>query len=202
MMKKILFLDGSLNSTDQSYSTTTMNYVCQLFDPKEFQVKRVNLNDSKFASNSLNSHTFSTFWKDVESDMWIDELKNTNLLVISLSMTNFGPTSVVKNFIDGIAVANKTFSYKYSNTQDAIGYLTNLNVLVIGSQGADFGKYSWGDHIKWLKETFRFLGAKLIESFDIYGTKVSEVSKMSPSEFVNSKKIEIDSLISKIKKDL
>ncbi|WAM05780.1 hypothetical protein OM999_00655 [Mycoplasmopsis cynos] len=59
-----------------------------------------------------------------------------------------------------------------------------------------------GDHIKWLKETFRFLGAKLIESFDIYGTKVSEVSKMSPSEFVNSKKIEIDSLISKIKKDL
>ncbi|UWV80299.1 hypothetical protein NW069_02960 [Mycoplasmopsis cynos] len=66
MMKKILFLDGSLNSTDQSYSTTTMNYVCQLFDPKEFQVKRVNLNDSKFASNSLNSHTFSILkrcWK-------------------------------------------------------------------------------------------------------------------------------------------
>lgn len=63
MMKKILFLDGSLNSTDQSYSTTTMNYVCQLFDPKEFQVKRVNLNDSKFAFNSLNSHTFSTFEK-------------------------------------------------------------------------------------------------------------------------------------------
>ncbi|SYV97391.1 FMN-dependent NADH-azoreductase, partial [Mycoplasmopsis edwardii] len=60
-----------------------------------------------------------------------------------MSMVNYGPTAVVKNFIDGVAVANKTFSYKYSTTQDAVGFLTNLNVLVIGSQGANFGTYPW-----------------------------------------------------------
>ncbi|WP_117275330.1 FMN-dependent NADH-azoreductase [Mycoplasmopsis edwardii] len=201
-MKKILFLDGSLNNSEISYTTATMNYLETLFDKKEYQVERVNLNNSKFAEYSLSAKTSATYWQDIESDKWIDKLKETDLLVISMSMVNYGPTAVVKNFIDGVAVANKTFSYKYSTTQDAVGFLTNLNVLVIGSQGANFGTYPWGDHIKWLKGTFNFLGAKSTQSFDILGTKVSEISKQTAQEFVESKQKELNLLVENIKKSL
>ncbi|EIE40101.1 azoreductase [Mycoplasmopsis canis UF31] len=201
-MKKILFLDGSLNNSEISYTTATMNYLETLFDKNEYSVERVNLNESKFADYSLSAKTSSDFWTNVESDKWINKLKETDLLVISMSMVNYGPTAVVKNFMDGVAVANKTFSYKYSTTQDAVGFLTNLNVLVVASQGANFGTYPWGDHIKWLKGTFKFLGAKSTQSFDILGTKVSEISKQTASEFVESKKSELNELISEIKSSL
>ncbi|AMD81055.1 azoreductase [Mycoplasmopsis canis UFG4] len=201
-MKKILFLDGSLNNSEISYTTATMNYLETLFDKNEYSVERVNLNESKFADYSLSAKTSGDFWTNVESDKWINKLKETDLLVISMSMVNYGPTAVVKNFMDGVAVANKTFSYKYSTTQDAVGFLTNLNVLVVASQGANFGTYPWGDHIKWLKGTFKFLGAKTTQSFDILGTKVSEISKQTASEFVESKKSELNELISEIKSSL
>ncbi|SYV97390.1 Uncharacterised protein, partial [Mycoplasmopsis edwardii] len=62
IMKKILFLDGSLNNSEISYTTATMNYLETLFDKKEYQVERVNLNNSKFAEYSLSAKTSATYW--------------------------------------------------------------------------------------------------------------------------------------------
>lgn len=201
-MKKILLLDGALNTSNSSYSTQALNYVQTLFNNQEYEVQRINLNQTKFASTIVSRQNSKNFWQDVESDKWIEQLKQTDLLVISTSMINFGPTTTLKSFIDAIAVANKTFSYKYSTTNDAIGYLTNLNVLIIGSQGANFGVYPWGDHIKWLKGTFNFLGVKNIYSFDILGTKMSEIAQKTPSEYVDSVKDQIDKLVLEVKNNL
>ncbi|TNK87444.1 FMN-dependent NADH-azoreductase, partial [Mycoplasmopsis pullorum] len=89
----------------------------------ESQIELIDLNDTELAHTYLNKKTFATYWQDVKSDQWIEKLKNVDKLIISLPMINFGPSSVVKNFIDAIAVANKTFSYKYSKKGDAIGLL-------------------------------------------------------------------------------
>ncbi|WP_027121478.1 FMN-dependent NADH-azoreductase [Mycoplasma leonicaptivi] len=182
---KILFLDGSL-TTPASYSTNVMNYLHEYVKNQKYDVERVDLNNSIFSKINLNNNTFKDYWTKTDSDKWISKLKETNLLVISTSMVNFNTNAVVKNFIDSIAVAEKTFSYKYSLTNEAIGFLTNLNVLIIGSQGAEFGRYPWGNHIEWLKGTFKFLGVKNVQTINLLGTKTTELSKMTPKEYVDN----------------
>ncbi|WP_406614681.1 FMN-dependent NADH-azoreductase [Mycoplasma corogypsi] len=181
-MKKVLFLDGNLNQNEVSYSYQIMDACFKQVNSKEFDVKRVNLNQTELAKTFLTQDSFATYFADVESDKWINELKEVDLLVLSCSMNNFGPSVVVKNFIDSICVANKTFSYKYSNKGDAVGLLNNLNVVVVATQGAPRDWYPFGSHIEWLKGTFNFLGAKSINTLEYCGTKVAPIKDKKPSE--------------------
>ncbi|QGZ97685.1 FMN-dependent NADH-azoreductase [Mycoplasma sp. NEAQ87857] len=187
-MRKILFLDGNLSANEVSYSRNIMDafyqYTLKNFDKD--QVERINLNDTKLSSIFLTQANFKTYFADVESDFWIDKLKEIDTLVISCSMTNFGPTVLVKNFIDSICVANKTFSYKYSTKGDAIGLLTNLNVIVVATQGAPRDWYPFGSHIEWLKGTFNFLGAKSVQTIEYCGTKVAPILGSNPKEISNT----------------
>lgn len=201
-MKKVLFLDGALNTSETSYSTAVMNYVHGLFGDSKYSVKRVDLNQTVFAKTILNEANLNTYWNDVESDKWINELKETDLLVVSMSMINFAPSTVLKNFIDAVTIAGKTFTYEGATSTMPVGLLSKLKVLIIATQGANYGTYPWGDHVKWLKGTLNFLGVKNIYNFDIFGTKVSEISKLIPQEFVESEKDKINHLVSEIKENL
>ncbi|WP_036464964.1 FMN-dependent NADH-azoreductase [Mycoplasmopsis sturni] len=192
-MQKVLFLQGSVIPNDKSYSSQVLLEFQKKYKAAhpEDQIEFVNLNDTKFASTSLTANNFATFWNDVDSDFWIQKLKDVDKVVISTQMINFGPAAVVKNFIDGIAVANKTFSYKYSKKGEAKGLLDHLSVMVIASQGAPKDWYQWGSHIQWLKGTWNFLGAKKVDSIEIYGTKVEPINQMTPQELASSLEEEI-----------
>ncbi|WP_029330341.1 NAD(P)H-dependent oxidoreductase, partial [Metamycoplasma cloacale] len=87
--------------------------------------------------------------------------------------------------------ANETFSYKYSNKGDAIGLLKNLKLQVIATQGAPEDWYLWGNHVKYLEETFKFLGLNVNESILIAGTKTKEFALKSKEEHWLFKKEEI-----------
>ncbi|QKT05509.1 FMN-dependent NADH-azoreductase [Mycoplasma sp. OR1901] len=186
-MKKILFLEGSLDNSDNSYSTVTMNKLYDKLVAQGHQVEKFNLNDTH-SKVFLTNSTWKTYFNDINSDFWIDKLKETDLLVISESMTNFGAAAVVKNFIDSIAVANKTFSYKYSKKGDAVGLLDTLNVLVVASQGAPRDWYQWGSHISWLVGTFNFLGAKKVDTIEITGTKTALFKDTNPEAYYEDNK--------------
>ncbi|RIV16856.1 FMN-dependent NADH-azoreductase [Mycoplasmopsis gallopavonis] len=108
--------------------------------------------------------------------------KEVDLVVISNSMINFGPSAIVKNFIDSICVPNKTFSYKYSKQGDAIGLLTNLNVIIVSTQGAPKGWYPFGNHTEWLKGVFKFIGAQNVDVVEFLGTKVAPNNLVNPKE--------------------
>ncbi|WP_313770911.1 NAD(P)H-dependent oxidoreductase [Mycoplasmopsis felis] len=66
--------------------------------------------------NTTHSETYLTknnipnYWNEIDADFWINKLKETDLLILSSSMVNFASPVVVKNFIDSICVADKTFS--------------------------------------------------------------------------------------------
>ncbi|VEU70298.1 FMN-dependent NADH-azoreductase [Mycoplasmopsis glycophila] len=180
-MKKILFLDGNLISNEKSYSWHIMNKFHEIAkNSNKYEISRFDLNKTKHGEIFLTKDTFPYYYDKVESDFWINKLKETDILVISCSMINFAAAPVVKNFVDSIAVANKTFSYKYSAKGDAIGLLTNINVIILGTQGAPKGWYPFSSHIEWLKGTFKFLGAKSVEAIEILGTKVPPISQIDP----------------------
>ncbi|QNM93797.1 FMN-dependent NADH-azoreductase [Mycoplasma sp. Pen4] len=192
-MKKILLLDGNVIPNEQSHLFNIMNYIeTQYQNHSDFEVERHNLNNTKHAEIFLTANNMSTYWNDIDSDMWINKLKEIDTLVISMPMINFGPSVIVKNFIDSIAVANKTFSYKYSKKGDAIGLLTNLNVIIVATQGAPEGWYLWGQHVEWLEGTFKFLGAQSVKSIKHFGTKVKPLSDIAIEDTATSIKDKID----------
>ncbi|WP_406616764.1 FMN-dependent NADH-azoreductase [Mycoplasmopsis adleri] len=182
--KKILMVLGSPNKN--SLSTAANKFVVSELMKKypNSEVSILNLSDSLFAKYTLNANNMDTFWTNVESGKWIDILKQTDILVLSTPMNNFNYSALVKNFLDGICVANKTFSYKYSKQGGSVGLLNNLSVIILATQGAPLGWYPFGDHVTNLKGTFNFLGAKQIESFLIDGTKVAPRRTMTNEDII------------------
>ncbi|MFV8401003.1 FMN-dependent NADH-azoreductase [Mycoplasma sp. 005V] len=183
-MQKILLLDAHVVSKENSISHKILDLVQEEYQKdSNNEITRIDLNETILSKVFMTSDNMSTYWQDVESDKWIELVKNTDVLVISNPMINFSAPVIVKNFIDSISVANKTFSYKYSNKGDAIGLLTNLKkVIVVSTQGAPEGWYPWGAHASWLEGTFKFLGAQEVKHIKWYGTKVKPTADIKPDQ--------------------
>ncbi|MFV8471998.1 FMN-dependent NADH-azoreductase [Mycoplasma sp. AA7A] len=186
-MQKILLLDAHVLSKEVSTSHKILDLIEEQYQKEpNNQITRIDLNETVLSKVFMTSQNMSTYWQDVESDKWIELVKNTDILVISNPMINFSAPVIVKNFIDSISVANKTFSYKYSNKGDAIGLLTNLKkVIIVSTQGAPEGWYPWGTHASWLEGTFKFLGAQEVQHIKWYGTKVKPTSEIKLEELQN-----------------
>ncbi|MBW0596148.1 FMN-dependent NADH-azoreductase [Mycoplasma anatis] len=194
---KVLVLKGHLVADANSFSNKVVDYLINKVQSKyvDSEIEVINLADTKLSEVFLTQKSFTTYYSDVESSKWIAKMKEVDKVIISVPMINFGPSIIVKNFIDAISVADQTFSYKYSKKGDAIGLLTNIDVTIIASQGAPEGWYLWGNHLSWLEGTFKFLGAKKIQSLLISGTKVNLAKSLNNGELIDEYSKRIDSLV-------
>ncbi|MEA4115544.1 FMN-dependent NADH-azoreductase [Mycoplasma sp. 744] len=197
-IKKILTINGSIISDSISWKTNLKLIEKIKKNNPEAEVQIIDLNNTELAKTIISANNFANFWENVNSDYYIDLLKSVDLLVINTPMINFSYSILVKNFIDAIAVANKTFSYKYSKKGDAIGLLNNLKVIIVASQGAPLGWYPFANHISNLEGIFNFLGVREIKSLLIDGTKVAPRNTLSHEEIINEFENKIDELISQI----
>ena len=134
----------------------------------------------------------SDFFKNQLNDKYINLLKEANKLIIGAPMINFNIPVTLKNFIDHIAIANKTFSYKYSKKGDAIGLLNNLDVQIIATQGAPLDWYPFASHYKFLEGFWNFVGANVKESIIIHSVKIAENIKKTKEEFYEENKALIE----------
>ncbi|SYV96820.1 FMN-dependent NADH-azoreductase, partial [Mycoplasmopsis edwardii] len=64
-------------------------------------------------------------------------------------MINFTVPTVVKNFFDGIAVPDKTFSYRLSKDGNPVGLLNNLNVIFVTTQGGPQAEGTKSLQVQW-----------------------------------------------------
>lgn len=194
---KVLVLKGHLVADANSFSNKVADYLIDKVQSKyiDSEIEVINLADTKLSEVFLTQKSFTTYYSDVESSKWIAKMKEVDKVIISVPMINFGPSIIVKNFIDAISVADQTFSYKYSKKGDAIGLLTNIDVTIIASQGAPEGWYLWGNHLSWLEGTFKFLGAKKVQSLLISGTKVNLAKSLNNGELIDEYSKRIDSLV-------
>ncbi|MGX9358514.1 FMN-dependent NADH-azoreductase [Mycoplasma sp. 128] len=195
-MNKVLVILSSVNGqksiTNQMAKVFVNKY--QQLNPQD-EVQYLDLNELEAAKQSLNKQNFVQFFGS-ESDELINQLKSVNKVVITAPMYNFNIPATLKNYLDRVLVANKTFSYKYSKKGDAVGLLDHLKVQILATQGAPLGWYEWGNHVKYLEGTFKFVYAELNESFLIDGTKVGELATKSAQEVVAMHQNEIEKLAS------
>ena len=95
------------------------------------------------------------------SDKLVKELKESDTIIISTPIYNFGPPATLKAWSDLAARVKSTF--KYSTDGKQVGLLENKKVyLVITSGGTKIG--SKDDYLTpWLKHVLNFFGIKNIE---------------------------------------
>ena len=103
------------------------------------------------------------------SDKLVNELKESDIIIISTPIYNFGPPATLKAWSDLAARVKSTF--KYSSDGKQIGLLENKKVyLVITSGGTKID--SRDDFLTpWLKHVLNFFGIKDIQT--IYADQMS-----------------------------
>jgi len=96
------------------------------------------------------------------SDKLVKELKESDIIIISTPIYNFGPPATLKAWSDLAARVKSTF--KYSSDGKQIGLLENKKVyLVITSGGTKIG--SKEDFLTpWLRHVLNFFGIKNIQT--------------------------------------
>ncbi|MGX9394992.1 FMN-dependent NADH-azoreductase [Mycoplasma sp. 1781] len=188
-MANVLVLYSSPISKEKSVSSAITKSFVEEYKKinKNDEIVELDLNELEMATHPMNSNNFSDFFNDELSGRYIDILKKTNKLIISAPMINFNVPAVLKNFIDRICVANKTFSYKYAKKGSSIGLLSNLKVQIIASQGAPCDWYPWASHISYLEGIWNFLGAEVSETLLIDATKVEPFNSYSIEQIIKNK---------------
>ncbi|MGY6172122.1 FMN-dependent NADH-azoreductase [Candidatus Mycoplasma pogonae] len=173
---RVLVIRSTFMPREKSFSDGAVDLFLKYYQTKNpgDEIIELNLNDVSAGTISMNSHNFGTYFNEEDSFKYIEQLKSVDKVIFATPMTNFNVSAVAKNYLDHIAVADKTFSYKYSKKGDAIGLLTNLKVQIITSQGAPLGWYPWGNHTEFLRGMWNFLGTNVVEPILIAGTKVGE----------------------------
>ena len=194
---KILFIYASptIESNLGSISSLALDIFKKIYlekNPND-EIINLDLNSEEVGIKTLTAYNFNDFFSDGLSDKHIDILKSVDKIVLSSPMTNFNYPAVLKNYLDHILVANKTFKYKYDGKGASEGLLSHLKVQFILTQGAPTGWYLFASHVKSLKGTFEFIGAQVLEPILIDGTK-------APNNINKTREEQVNPYISKIKK--
>ncbi|AVN64100.1 MULTISPECIES: FMN-dependent NADH-azoreductase [Mesoplasma] len=187
-MSKLLVINGSVIPSDKSNSHEMARVFLEEYkkvNPND-EIIELDLNKLVVGTNVLTTETFSTYWGEEEGMKYINQLKDVDKLLVIAPMYNFHVSGMLKNYIDHVALANQTFSYKYATKGASIGLLDKLKVQILATQGAPKGWYQWGDHVAYLKGTWEFMGAKVAEPILLAGVKVEPLSTQSPKEIVSS----------------
>lgn len=183
-MSKILVVTGTVNEEKNSYSTAVVKKFIDEYKKinKDDEFTFLNLNNTPMANITLNSNNFSNYFNKEDALDYIAQLKSVDKLIISSPMNNFGPSSLIKNYLDHVLLADQTFSYKYGEKGKSIGLLTNLTVQPIVAQGAPIGWYPFGSVENYLKGVFDFTGSKQMPPIVLAGTKVAPLKDLSPEK--------------------
>lgn len=126
------------------------------------------------------------------SDTTVDEFLNSEVIVISTPMWNFGVPSSLKAWFDHISRAGKTFSYSPEGLKGLAG---GRKVYLVVSSGSIFseGPYAKMDLlIPWLTTALGFIGITDLEIIRVEGTNSPEAAQKA----VAKAKAQVDTLIS------
>jgi FMN-dependent NADH-azoreductase len=118
------------------------------------------------------------------SDQLVDEFLESNIVVISTPIYNFGPPAAAKAWFDMIARAGRTFKYEATGPVGLVD--GNKKVyLVVTSGGVPVG--SPVDFCTtWFKQALNFLGISDIEIIDASQLNINDDNLKKAQEKINS----------------
>ena len=122
------------------------------------------------------------------SEQLIEELRQSNTLVISTAMYNFGIPVVLKQWIDSICRAGISFQY---TEQGPVGLLGVKRAYIITASGGTPIGSEMDFASPYLEHICRFIGIEEIFHIDAGG------SKGEPEQVIEYGKLQVDQLIVK-----
>jgi len=118
------------------------------------------------------------------SDQLVDEFLESNVIVISTPIYNFGPPAAAKAWFDMIARAGRTFKYEATGPVGLVD--ENKKVyLVVTSGGVPVGS-SVDFCTSWFKQALNFLGISDIEIIDASQLNINDDNLKKAQEKINS----------------
>lgn len=193
-MEKIIAIYGSPNTTEGSRTFALMSAFVDEYlklHPDTASVKWINLNEDKVITNSIFNVNNRETW--FANPLYVNELLTCDKLVIGSPVNNFTISTLVKNWLDHIIFASKSF--KMVNGK-LIGLLTNLKVQILVTKGGEKNPtdiYSIG----YLKDIFNLLGATVSEPILIAQTDRSINWNLSPTQIIAKHHEEIIAAVKK-----
>ena len=183
-MKKVLVIESYLSPRETSVSTYAqdqfLNKYQQLHPTDE--IIKLDLNQEEKLKTFLVAATFNSFW-DQKSQDYIDLINSVDKIIISTNMVNFNISPILKNFLDNILQAGKTFKYKYDGKGKSQGLIKpGIKAQLIMAQGAYIGTYPWGNFDNYLKNTLHFIGIEDVQILLFDGTKEHDQRDLSIEE--------------------
>ena len=197
-MKKVLVIEAHLSKTFSvsEYATKMFLEKYKELNPND-EIIELNLNNEQKLETILNMKNFDYFWNE-ESQRYIDLINASDKIIISTGMINFTISPLLKNFLDNILQANKTFKYKYDGKGTSVGLVDpNKKVQLIMAQGSYKDWYKFSAFDDYLKDVLNFMGLKNVELLLFDGTKTNEQRDLSTEEKFKLKEKEFNELVIK-----
>lgn len=164
-MNNILLIKSSLNG-EQSHSNTLSQSLMKQFNAKG-NVTTVERDLAKDNLPHLTQTEVGAWVTDIAqrsqeqtdlatiSDDLIEELKNSDIIVVAMPMYNFGVPSTFKAWVDRVARAGITFQYTENGPA---GLLKEKTVIVVASRGSIYAGTQKDSQTQYLKDVFSFMG--------------------------------------------
>ncbi len=200
-MKKILVIENSPNQNSEKGSLS-QKITNKLLSSISFQheVKRHNLDKEPYFQECINATNMGKYF-DAKSDELIKELVESDVIIFSTPTENFGVPSILKNYMDRVLQASKTFKYKYDHgVGGSVGLLPEgKKCIIINTQGSPNEWYPFTSTISQIEGSMKFIGIKNTKSILVDGTKTPEISPLSYEEIVKKYDSKIAELVDFIK---
>ncbi|MDM3872556.1 NAD(P)H-dependent oxidoreductase [Porticoccus sp. W117] len=189
-MKRLLSLQSSLFGAEGASGKLSEGFIARLQkNHPGLKITHRDLNQDPVPH--LNAETFSGFSLDANernasqqqaaqlSDQLIEELKDSDTIVLGLPMYNFGIPSTLKAWMDHIARAGVTFRYGENGPE---GLLTGKKLYVIATRGGQYAGTPADTQTEFVRNLFSFVGIRDIEFIYAEGLAMSDIREQSLSQ--------------------
>ncbi|WP_341708770.1 FMN-dependent NADH-azoreductase [Halopseudomonas sp.] len=105
------------------------------------------------------------------SDVLIDELLASDIVVIGSSMYNFGITSTLKSWFDHVLRAGRTFKYTENGP---VGLAGERKVYVVTARGGRYSGTPLDFQEPYVRQLLGFIGIKDVEFINVEGQALGE----------------------------
>ena len=167
---KIVHIDSSIAGRDGTSSILAKSLVDQLVSGQKAQVHYRDLNQEGLGH--LTEEIFSGFKLEAterseiqqagakRSEIYIEELRDADALVIAVPMYNFSAPSTVKAWIDHVARAGISFAY---GENGPVGLLNVKKAYVVSTRGGQYAGSGFDHQTPWIEQVLKFVGIQEIE---------------------------------------
>lgn len=198
-MKKLLVINSSILSSGGESSQLTNKFVTQWYEHNpdaQITIRDVATNPIPH----LDAERIGAFFTPAEnqtpvqqqivtqSDALIQEIKQSQIIVIGLPMYNFGIPSTLKSYFDHIARAGITFKYTENGPQ---GLLDGKKAYIFATRGGMYAGTPFDTQTDYVRNFLAFIGITDVEFIYAEGLNMGEESKASALAMTTEKLIEL-----------